>query len=53
MASPLGMETKYCFNFILGFNLISQLDRTWSHSAISTRVVGFEQTYVEHIVHQQ
>ena len=53
LASTLGTVTEYCFHFILGFNLIGQLDRTWSHSAISTRVVGFEQTYVEHIVHRQ
>ena len=53
LASLLGTVMKYCFNFILGFNLISQFDGTWSHSAVSTRVVGFEQTYVEHIVHRQ
>lgn len=53
LASTSGTVTEYCFYFILRFDLVSQLDRTWSHSAISTRVVGFEQTYVEHIVHRQ
>ena len=53
VASTPGTVTKYCFHFILRFNLVSQLDRTWSHSAVSTSVVGFEQTCVEHIVHQQ
>ena len=47
------MVMEYCFYLILRFNLISQLNRTWIHLAISTRVVGFEQTYVEYIVHRQ
>ena len=53
LATPSGTVMEYCFYFILMFDLISQLDRTWSHSAISTRVVRFEPTYMEHIVHRQ
>ena len=49
----MGTVTEYTFDFILGFILICQLDRTWDHSAISTRVVWFEESYVEHIVHRQ
>ena len=53
LASTSGTVMEYCFSLILMFNLISQLDGTWSHSAISTRVVGFKQIFVEHIVHRQ
>ena len=52
-ASPSSAMTKDCLYLIFRFNFIGQLDRTRGHLTISTRVVGLEKTYVEHIVHRQ
>ena len=53
LASSSSAMTKDGLYFILRFYFISQLDGTRSHPTISTRVVGLEKTYMEHIMHRQ